>query len=459
MAQGGSARTLDVTSGVIWRQLLALCVPIFLSSFFQQAYNLANTFVVGQFGGKLALGGIQSCMVLGDLCIGFSLGVGSGCAVVAGQYFGAGDEGRLRLSVHTAVTISLVIGAAFSATGVLLLEPILALMGTPAELMGEALAFGRLYFGAMLFTLVYNMGAALMRSVGDAKTPSRIVICTCLVNIALDLVLVAWLRLDALGCGIATAISMALSAVLMCARLMTVDANWRLRPSELRLTPSIARAMVRVGLPLGLQSSAYTVSNLIVQASVNSFGTDAVAAWGLQRRLDSIVWLASDALGVAVTTFAAQNFGARNYRRMRQSLHTSLVLTACIIGSLSAVLVIFVPQLTRLFIADAGVIADTTLIMRFIAPFYVCYSLMDNVAGIIRGAGESLRPMLLTIFGTCVFRVVWLLAVVPVHHSIEMVLVSYPVTWLLTGLLFVIYYRCGHWLQHAQDRERATQRA
>ena len=238
MAQTNSTGTLDVTHGVIWKQLLALCVPIFLSSFFQQAYNLANTFVVGQFGGKLALGGIQSCLVLGDFCTGFALGVGSGCAGIAGRYF-----------------------------------------------------------------------------------------------------------------------------------------------------------------------------------------------------------------------------GARNYRRMRDSLHSSLVITVLMVGGFSTFLFVCVPFLAGLFIADEAVIASTTLIMRFVCPLYVCHSLMDNVAGVIRDAGESLRPMVLTVLGSCVFRVIWLLAVVPSHHTLEMVLVSYPVTWTLMAVLFVLYYRMGHWLKHAQEHEAAAHAA
>ena len=450
MAQGrDAAGTLDVTHGVIWRQLMALCVPIFISSFCQQAYNLINTFVVGRFGGALALGAIQSTMVLGDLCIGFSLGVGSGCAVITGQFFGAGDERHLCQAVHTAMALSLVMGLLFSVVGITCIEGLLAFLSTPAALMGEASVYGRFYFGGLLFMLVYNMGAGVLRAVGDARTPSRIVMATCAVNIAFDLLLVAWLRLDALGCGIATAISSALSAVLVFARLMRVDAGWRLDVRRLRIVPEIAWPMLKTGLPLGIQSSIYSVSNLIVQSTVNSFGASAVAGWGLSRRIDGITWLCSDALGVAVTTFAAQNYGARNYERMRRGLRTSLAITTIVIGGISAVIFLSVEVLAGVFISDPEVIKDASLMLRFIAPLAVAYSLSDNVAGVIRGTGESLRPMLLTVVGTCVFRVIWLLTVVPVHHTLPMVMMSYPVTWTLTGILFVIYYRWGGWLRRA----------
>jgi putative MATE family efflux protein len=453
VAGRGSSGAVDVTEGVIWRQLLTLCVPIFFSSFFQQAYALINTFVVGQFAGKAALGGIQATLSLTDLAVGFCVGVGSGCAIISGQYFGAHEDDRLSESVHTAMSLAVVGGLGFSVAGILLIEPILNLMGTPAELMGEALAYGRCYFGALLFSLVLNMGSALLRAVGDSRSPSIIVAITCVINVILDLVLVAGLHLEALGCGIATASSIAAGAAMIVWKLMRVDGPWRLFPTRMRIDPATCRLMLKTGLPLGIQSSVYSISNLIAQSAINSFGTDAVAGWGLAGRIDGIIWMISEALGVAVTTFAAQNFGARRYDRMRRSLHVSLGMTVVVIGGMSALLVAFVEPISRFFIDDAGVTSNTVLMLHYIAPFYVCFSLSSNISGAIRGSGESMRPMLITIVGTCVFRVVWLLAVVPTYHTLEMVLVSYPITWILTGILFVIYYRHGHWLDHAREHE------
>ena len=206
MAERGRAGSLDVTEGVIWRQLLLLCVPVFFSSFFQEAYSLVNTFVVGQYAGKAALGGIQATAPLVDLAVGFSVGMGTGFAVVCSQYFGARDEERLSASVHTAMTIALVGGLAVSVLGSLLAEPILSLMGTPADLMAESLAFVRIYFGAMVFSIIYNTGSAVQRSVGDTRSPSVIVASTCVLNIVLDLVFVAGMHMEAAGAGLATAL-------------------------------------------------------------------------------------------------------------------------------------------------------------------------------------------------------------------------------------------------------------
>ena len=258
MAIRGKSGSLDVTEGVIWKQLLLLCVPVFFSSFFQEAYSLVNTFVVGQFAGKAALGGIQATAPLVDLAVGFSVGMGTGFAVVCSQYFGAHDEERLSASVHTAMTIALVGGIAVSVLGSLLAGPILRLMGTPADLMGESLAFVRIYFGAMVFSIVYNTGSAVQRSVGDTRSPSIIVASTCVVNIVLDAVFVIGFHMEAAGAGLATALSLAWGCVVTLVRLTHVDGPWRLDLRRLRIDPGICRVMLRTGLPLGLQASCYS---------------------------------------------------------------------------------------------------------------------------------------------------------------------------------------------------------
>lgn len=452
LSRHAGAASLDVTEGTIWKQLLLLCVPIFFSSFFQQAHALINTFILGQFGGKLALGGVQATASLFELAVGFSVGLGAGCAVISGQFFGSHDDERLSRSIHTAMTIALVLGLAVSVAGVIFVPHILTIMGTPVDLMGEAVPYSRFYAAAMVCSLVLNMGSALLRSVGDTRTPALIIASGCLINACLDILFVAVLGLEAMGCGMATAITLTINAATMTIRLMRAKGAWRLDIRRLGVDGRICRSMLATGLPLGIQSSLYSISNIILQSTVNTFGTDAVTGWGLSGRLDAFIWMVTEALGVSMTTFSAQNFGARNYERMRRGYHTSLIITVCIIGGMSALLVAFVGPLSRIFINDAAVTGYTTLMLHFIAPFYLFYSIVDNTSGAIRGSGESLRPMLLTVLGTVVFRVIWLLAVVPLHHTIETMLMVYPVTWILTAILFVTYHHWGHWLNHAEAR-------
>ena len=456
MSERGSGGSLDVTTGVIWKQLVRLCLPVFFSSFFQQAYSLVNTYVIGRFASTTALGGIQATQSLVDLVVGFSVGMGTGCAIICGQQFGARQDERLGVSVRTAMTLALVGGIVLSALGLVFVRPMLELMGTPAELMGEALDFSRIYFGALVFSLVFNTGSAVQRSVGDTRTPSLIVAASCVVNVICDIIFIVFFHLEALGAGISTAISLFSGAAMTVWRLSRVEVPWRLDPRHLGIDPHTCSVMVKTGIPLGLQSSAYSISNIIIQSSVNSFGASTVTAWGLSGRIDGMVWMITEALGVSVTTFSAQNFGAHDYARVRRGLRSSLALTCLIVGLASGLVVAFAAPLSRFFVADQEICDISVYTIYFIAPFYVLFSCMDNISGTIRGCGESLRPMLITMVGTCLFRVVWLFTVVPAWHDLGTVLVVDPITWALTTVAFVIYYRHGHWLRHAEDHAAAA---
>ena len=451
MKREGSA-AIDVTEGVIWKQLLTLCIPIFFSSFFQQAYALINTYVLGQFGGKAALGGVQSTMTLSELCVGFCVGLGAGCAVVTGQYFGQHDRERLSRSVHTAMTFALLLGIGFSVCGVLFAEPMLRLLDTPSELLAEAVAYARCYFAAMVFTLVMNMGTALLRAVGDTRGPAVIIASGCVFNVLFDLVFVVLFRLEALGCGIATALTIALNCSMIVFRMMRADGAWRLKPAALGIDGAIFRNMISCGLPLGIQSAAYSISNLLVQVSVNGFGADATTGWGLAGRLDCFIWMVVEALGVALTTFAAQNFGARKYDRMRAGYRSSLIMAFVIVGSMSIALYAFVEPLSRFFVNDDGVVSFTTVMIHYVAPFYAVFSIVENTSGLMRGSGVSFQPMALTIVGTCLLRVLWVLVILPLLPVVETLLLVYPVTWTVTAVLFLVYYRFGSWLSRASSR-------
>lgn len=457
MASKAFSGSLDVTKGTIWKQLLRLFFPVFLSSFFQQAYSLINTWVIGHYATTNALGGIQATQSLVDLVVGFSIGVGTGCAIICGQQFGAGQNERLRTSVCTAMSIAVVGGLGFSALSLAFLEPALRLMGTPAELMEQSLAFSRFYMGALVFSIVFNMGSAIQRAVGDTKTPAMIVAATCVVNVLCDFVFIAGMRMEAAGAGLSTAISLLFGAAVTTIKLMHVDGPWRLDFKGQLINPHTAKVMIVTGLPLGLQSSAYSISNIIVQSTVNSFNsTSIVTAWGLSGRIDGVVWMITDSLGVSTTTFAAQNFGASDEKRVRAGLRTSFMLTLLVVGGSGLLVTVFAPQLAAFFVSDAEIEANAVHMIYYIAPFYVLFSIMDNISGTIRGCGESMTPMLITMAGTCLLRIVWLLAVVPQVRTLDSVLIVYPITYVVTTIAFVIYYRSGRWLRRGQaTRARA----
>lgn len=455
MSTRSRSGAIDVTEGVIWQQLLQLAWPIVLSSFFQQAYMLVNAFVVGQFSTKDVLGGIQATSAICDLTISFCIGVGAGCAVIAGQFFGAREDERLSRAVHTGAAISLVLGVIATVAGLALIRPVLLAMNTPAELLDEALVYGRWYFGTMVFWLFENMCGGMLRAVGDSRTPSIVIGLACLVNGLLDLLFVAVLGLGAMGVGIATFLSVGFAAAAMAWRLMCADGPWQLRLSDIRIDRELVGDMLRCGIPMGFQWSAYGLSNLVVQTSMNSFGADVVTAWGLQGRITGLTWMVLESNGTALTTFSAQNFGARNIDRMRRGLRESFVINAIASIAMAAFLYVWIEGIAGLFISDATIISLTAHATRVIAVFYLCYGVTEIFSGVIRGAGESLRPMIITLMGTCVFRIVWLVFFLPMNDTLDMVLWSYPLSWTLTAIIYLVYYRFGHWLRHAEEHEAA----
>ena len=450
-AHPGKARSLDVTEGVIWRQFLQLFWPIFLGSAVQQAYQLVNTFVVGHFAGTDALGGIQATQSLNELAVVFCVGVGAGCAIIVGERFGARDDEGVSVASHTAMALAVVIGLVVTLAAQLVLDPVLRFIHTPEELLWESLAYSRMFLAALTLTLVYNMGAGVLRAVGDTRTPALILGVSLLVAAGLDMVFVAWMRLEAFGCGLSYLLAYAVAALLVVAYLMRSEGPWRIELRRLRMDGRCARRMLVTGIPLGVQSSAYSVSNIVVQSSINSFGATVVTGWGLSARIDGIIWLVADSLGTAVTTFVAQNFGARRWGRIRDSLKVSLAMSFLVVGGLSAVIVLAAEPLARFFVADAGVVAACVTLLRGIGPFYCLYSVSANISGTIRGTGESLRPMLITIAGTCLLRVAWVLLVMPLHHSQVALMLCYPVTWVVTDLAFAWYWRRGAWRRVMRD--------
>ncbi len=455
MSTRSRSGAIDVTEGVIWQQLLQLAWPIVLASFFQQAYMLVNAFVVGQFSTKDVLGGVQATAAICDLTISFCIGIGAGCAVIAGQFFGAHEDEKLSRAVHTGAAIALILGFVTAIGGQFVIRPVLVTMNTPAELLDEALVYGRWYFATMVFWLFENMCGGMLRAVGDSRTPSIVIGFACLINGLLDLLFVAGFGLGAMGVGMATFLSVGFAAAAMSWRLMSVDGPWQLRPRDIRIDPELVGDMLRCGVPMGFQWSAYGISNVIVQSSMNSFGADVVTAWGLQGRITGLTWMLLESIGTALTTFSAQNFGARNIGRMRRGLRMAFAMSLVISLVIAAIFQIGIESIAGLFIADRTIIGLTSHMTRVIAVFYAFYGMTEIYSGMIRGAGESLRPMVITLTGTCLFRIVWLMFLLPFNHTLDMVLWSYPISWMLTALIYVLYYHFGHWLRHAEEHEAA----
>ncbi|MDO5377330.1 MAG: MATE family efflux transporter [Clostridia bacterium] len=437
-----------ITEGVIWKQLLLFFFPIVLGTFFQQLYNTADAIIVGKAVGKAALaavGGTTGTLI--NLLVGFFVGLSSGASVIIAQYYGARKGREVSDAVHTSMALAVVSGAALMLLGIGFSEFILRLMGTPEEVMAYAVPYIRIYFVGMIPSLVYNMGSGILRAIGDSRRPMVFLICATMTNIVLDVVLVLGFNMGVFGAGLATVFSQAVSALLVVATLRVSPPAYRLRLRQLRLHGGMLSRIVYIGLPAGLQSVMYSLSNIIIQAGVNGFGTDVMAAWTAYGKVDGLFWMTISAFGVAITTFSGQNFGARQYDRLKKSIRVCVSMCAGITVVLSALLILAGRPLLGLFTDDPQVLETGYGIIRLIVPTYITYILIEILSGAMRGVGDSLVPTILTLTGVCLMRVFWVVGVVPMHRDLHTLLLSYPVTWVLTSSMFLIYDLRGNWLK------------
>ena len=445
---GAETNINQITEGVIWKQLLAFFFPILFGTFFQQLYNTTDAIVVGNFVGKQALaavGGPASTLI--NLLVGFFTGLSSGATVVISQFYGAKHKDDVRKAVHTSIALSIAGGAVIMVLGIAFAGVALRAMNTPEDIMGMSLTYMRIYFLGVIPSLIYNMGSGILRAVGDSKRPLYFLIASTLTNIVLDLFFVLVLRMGVAGVAIATSLSQVASAAMVMYALMKTDDMYRLYLREIRFSPSILSAIIRIGLPAGLQSTMYSVSNLIIQASINSFGTDTIAAWTAYSKVDGMFWMIMSAYGVSITTFAGQNFGAGKYDRIHKSVRVCIGMSAFTSVLLSAIVLVGGRFFLGLFTDDPGVADIGMSIIHVIAPTYITYICIEILGGTARGCGDSIIPMLLTCFGVCVLRVIWILGIVPIHRDLATVAFSYPLTWAVTSVMFIVYYLRGNWLK------------
>ena len=436
-------QNIDLTQGVIWKQLLFFFLPILVGSLFQQLYITIDAIIVGQCAGKAALASIDSVYSLLKLPVNFLVGLSTGATIIISQMYGAKKNRELSEVTHTAIAISFVGGAFFSILGIIAAPFLLRWMQVPENIFSMTLSYVRIYYGGFIFSMLYNMGAGILRAVGNSQTPLRILMISSTSNLLFDLLFVGLLRWSVSGAALATVISQMLSAFLTIRSLSKSSGACQLFLSKIRLNFSELKTMIRLGLPVGLQSSLYPIANMLIQASINSTGTDYIAAWALCGKLDFLIWLAVDSLASAISTFVAQNSGAQQYTRVKNGVRTGLWMTLCTIGLISVILFFWCEPLGKLFIntEDYDVIPLMGELMRFLSPLYFIYVFGEVLSGAIRGAGETFIPMVLTLIGTCALRVLWILFIVPQNHTIEMIIGSYPVSWALTSCFFIIYYQ------------------
>lgn len=437
----GQMKEKKITEGVIWQQILLFFFPLLFGTFFQQLYNTVDAVIVGRFVGKEALAAVggAAAMII-NLFVGFFTGASAGATVTISQFYGSGEKQRVKEAIHTAIAVSAAAGIVIMAVGLTLSPAALRWMNTPADTMADSVAYIRIYFCGMVGNLIYNMGAGILRAMGDSQRPLYFLIASCLVNVVLDIFFVIVLKMGVKGVAIATILSQFFSAALVCIALMHLEEEFCLHFREIQFHGWVVKRIIAIGFPAGMQTVMYSLSNMIVQADVNYFGTSTVAAWTAYSKIDTIFWMTVSSFGIAATTFVGQNYGAGLYKRVRSGVRQCLFMTAIATLMICVVLLPGGKVLLGIFTKDEEVIRIGVGMIRFLIPTYITYICVEIFSGALRGMGDALVPMLLTFGGVCVLRIGWLLAAVPVWNNMKTVMFSYPLTWVTTSILFVVYY-------------------
>lgn len=436
----------QITQGPIWKQLLIFFFPILLGTFFQQMYNTVDTIIVGRVVGTTALAAVGATGPLVNMVNGFFIGISSGATVILSQYYGAGNRQGVHDALHTGVALSLVLGAMITVLGVGLGPWVMGLMNMPENCLADASIYLRIYFAGAIGSMVYNMGAGILRAMGDSRRPMVFLMATCVLNVVLDILFVAVLHMGVAGAALATTVAQFLSAALPIGVLLKLPED-RLEPRQLRIDRKLLGRILRIGVPAGLQFVTFDFSNILIQSGVNSFGDVTMAAWTAHGKTDAITWMISGAFGVSVTTFVGQNFGAQKYCRIRQSAWICLGMSVALVGAVAAVILCFRSQILGIYTDDPEVIAVGSVIMLSIMPFNIVFMPIEVFAGTMRGVGYSVVPTVITGCCVCLFRILWLATVVRRWHTLSMLTACYPISWIIAAGVFLTVYLRGNWLR------------
>lgn len=441
-------KSMLMTEGVIWKQLMLYSIPLLIGNLFQQLYNTVDSIVVGRFIGSGALAAVGSSSALINLIIGLFMGIAVGSGVIVSQYYGAGSVDKMGWAVHTSIVLSFIGGVLLTVAGLILTPSFLNWMKTPQEVLPDAILYLRIFFMGSLFNLVYNMGAGILQAVGDSKRPLYYLCISSVVNIVLDIYFVRGLSMGVEGVAYATVISQIVSAVLTMSALMRTDDIYRLELKKLKLDILMMKRVLKLGIPSGVQQSVISLSNVIVQANVNTFGAMAMAGFGAYNKIDGFVVLPIQSFCMAATTFTGQNIGAGKPERVRQGMKQGLFIGLAYTVVLSVVLFFGTGSILEIFSKDAGVIHYGNVTMLILMPFYAVIAIHQVLIGTLRGAGKSMQTMLISVGNMCVLRVIYIYFFVPHFPSYEAVMWGYPITWFTTVLMDYFYMRKGKWIEN-----------
>lgn len=436
---------IDMCNGPLLGKILVFYFPLMLSGILQLLFNAADIAVAGQFAGNEALAAVGSTSSLTNLLVNLFIGLSVGANVLVARFYGAGQNDELKGMVQTAIATSVIGGIILIFVGFFVSKPALLLMGTPDNVINHSVVYMRIYFAGMPFMMAYNFGAAILRAVGDTKRPLYYLLLAGIVNVILNLVFVIVFSMGVAGVATATVISQAISSFLVLRCLVKSDSVYRLELKGLRIQKDKLLKMIQIGLPAGLQGALFSISNVLIQSSVNSFGSDAMAGNTAGSNVEGFVYTAMNSFYQAAISFCGQNYGARKYRRVGKALFLCEILVVVVGLIMGNSAYLLAGTLLKIYTPDSVVIEYGILRMSYICiPYFLCGT-MDVMVGGLRGLGYSIMPMLVSLTGACLFRIVWIYTIFRQFRTLECLYISYPISWALTFavhlICFLVVYR------------------
>ncbi len=441
-----------MTEGSISQKIIRFALPVFWGNLFQQLYNVVDSLVVGNFIGSEALAAVGSSGSLTFLLVGLVNGIFLGAGVVVSRFVGARDNENVSKAVHTTVAFGVICGLLLTLIGVTLTPTILRLMDTPDDVLPTSITYLRIYFIGVLASVMYNVSNGIFNAVGDSKHPLYFLILSSAINVVLDLLFVAVFNMGIAGAAWATVISQAVSAVLGLRLLCKVDAPWRLYPRKIRLHGRTLKQILELGIPSGLQNSIISLANMVVQSNINSFGSIAMAGCSAYSKIEGFAFLPITSFAMAMSTFISQNLGAKQHDRARKGARFGIVCCVSLAELIGIAFYLFAPVLIGAFNSNPDVISVGVNQARTITLFYCLLAFSHGIAGILRGAGKSIVPMLVMLGCWCIIRITYLTIMVPLFHEMRTIFWVYPFTWSCSSVCFLIYYLKADWI-HAYDRK------
>ena len=440
MRKGKSGEVL-MTEGCIWKHIVRFALPLALGYLFQQLYTTVDSIVVGNYVGKEALAAVGTTSPIINTLIGFFSGLATGGSVVIAKNYGAGNAKRVEKAVHTAITVILIFSVFATVLGVFMVPYMLNLMSTPADVYDEAEAYLQIYFAGVSSLMIYNMGSAILRAVGDSVRPLCYLICSSFVNVVFDIIFVKYMSMGVAGAAYATILSQVISAILVLVSLTVSKGMYRLHWNRLRIEMGVLKEIIYIGMPSALQQSITAFSNVFVQSYINAFGSSVMAGWSSYIKIDQFVVIPANSISMSITTFVGQNLGAFKAYRASKGTKISVGIAAAATAAVVAVLVAFAPQAIMLFNRETAVVECGTMLLRVMTPFYIVWSVNMILSGSLCGAGDTRMATLIKLFSFVIFRQLYHFAVSRLFPNVLFaVAIGYPIGWTLSAVLITVYY-------------------